>query len=583
MSAKLYRPFDTSLVIPDNGLRQSYRLVQPLIEYAFGFHEIQKIYNFAKGRPPAEFAQRCLDYNRVCWSMTEEDLAQLQAINGPLVINCNHPFGGADALSLIPLMEKLRPGGWRLFANFAVCRIPELRPYSIPVDPLGGKKALSQNRQGMAQGLRFLREGGLLASFSAGRVSHLDPESHAPVDRAWTGHTYRLAESAGATIVTLHIPGQNSDRFLKVPPRWSRLRALMLCHEICHPTTEKVQLRLAEVIKAEDVTKLGRSKNPSARLRAHCFLRADEDLPRPATRQGGADSAPSSEPAENLADVFGEFARASSILKISGRDVLLFQGSDAPAAVMNEIGRCREITFRAAGQGVGSNLDLTPEDPYYHHLVVWDQSTRELVGAYRMGKVQDIMAALGPQGLYLDHVFKIDPTLYQKIGNAFELSRSFIVPKFQRDNRALGALWRGLGEGAKRHQCGTFFGSVTISNDHHPASRAILVEHLRRNYGDDEEFTALVRARNPFHPSTRYHRLVGQAYEKEKIDALAPLIERIENQQRGIPPLMRYYCTLGAKFLAYHVEPTFRDALYCSLRVDLQTIEQRYRRRFLGT
>ena len=109
------------------------------------------------------------------------------------------------------------------------------------------------------------------------------------------------------------------------------------------------------------------------------------------------------------------------------------------------------------------------------------------------------------------------------------------------------------------------------------------MEHLRRNYGDDEEFTALVRARNPFHPSTRYHRLVGQAYEKEKIDALAPLIERIENQQRGIPPLMRYYCTLGAKFLAYHVEPTFRDALYCLLRVDLQTIEQRYRRRFLGT
>ena len=61
------------------------------------------------------------------------------------------------------------------------------------------------------------------------------------------------------------------------------------------------------------------------------------------------------------------------------------------------------------------------------------------------------------------------------------------------------------------------------------------------------------------------------------------MIERLEEGRRGIPPLMRYYCGLGAKFLAYHVEASFADALYCLLRVDLHAMPPAYRRRFLGT
>ena len=92
----------------------------------------------------------------------------------------------------------------------------------------------------------------------------------------------------------------------------------------------------------------------------------------------------------------------------------------------------------------------------------------------------------------------------------------------------------------------------------------------------------LVRARRPFRPATRYHPLVGAAYAGEPVDALGPLVDAIEAGERGIPPLLRYYCSLGAKFLAYHVETEFQDALYCLLRVDLNAIPAGYRRRFLG-
>ncbi len=582
MSEKPYRPFDTALVMPDSAMRKGYRLVQPLIEFVFGFPEIRKIYNFAKGRSPAEFAQRCLDYNNITWSIPDEDLVQLQAIDGPIVINCNHPFGGADALSLMPLIEKLRPSEWKLFSNFIVADIPELRECTIPVDPLGGETVRSANRRGMVDAIRFLRSGGLLAIFPAGRVSHLDPISKAPLDQPWTAHAFRLAVRAGATIVTLHIPGQNSDRFLKVSPTQSRLRALMLCREMCRPNVQSVALRIAEIIQPKDLGKLSRTKQPAARLQAHCYLRADLDLPRPIKAQTTNPTKPTPEPNKDITSAFEELSSKASILKIADRDVLLFKGSDASAAVMNEIGRCRKIAFQAAGQGTKSDIDLTAEDPYYLHLVVWDRSTNELVGAYRMAKIQEIIAERGPQALYLDHIFDINPALYQELGAAFELSRSFVMPKFQRDNRALSALWRGLGQAALQHKCGTLFGSVTISNDYHPASRAILVEQLRRNYSDSEELIKLVTARSPFKPTTQYHQIVAKAYQDESIDALIPLIARIENDQRSVPPLMRYYCSLGAKFLAYHIEPIFQDALYCLLRVDLEAMDKRYRRRFLG-
>lgn len=92
---------------------------------------------------------------------------------------------------------------------------------------------------------------------------------------------------------------------------------------------------------------------------------------------------------------------------------------------------------------------------------------------------------------------------------------------------------------------------------------------------------SLVKARNPFKPVTRYHRLVADAYKGQALQKLAPVIDTIENSKRGIPPLIRYYCNLGARFLDYHVEASFENAIYCLLQVELAAMPQAYRKRFL--
>src|SRR5574344_1856416 len=54
--------------------------------------------------------------------------------------------------------------------------------------------------------------------------------------------------------------------------------------------------------------------------------------------------------------------------------------------VMREIGRLREIAFRAAGGGTGVSTDIdeydTMENPY-RQLIVWDPDTEDILGGYR--------------------------------------------------------------------------------------------------------------------------------------------------------------------------------------------------------
>lgn len=584
------RPIDTAGVMPTPRLRRLYRHVQPAVEALFEFPALWRLYD-AASRPGLEgpmFAGAVLAELGVTWAIDAADLAAVRAVAGPMVVVSNHPHGGLDALAMVQVLELLRPGGWRMLSNQVVCSIPEFGPRLVAVDPLGrGAESLRINQQGLARAFRHLKAGEILGVFPAGRVSHRDRTLGAVCDRAWSDHVFRLAEKSGAHVACFHIPGQNSARFLRVPPAWSRLRALALCPEIVHPPSRHLPVRLAALLAPGDVRRLAATPGAGNRLRAQCFLRADRERPRPA-----AVAAPTGRPKPPVAEPEPVTALRAEVARIEGRcrllsspdgeiDVLLFQGVAAPG-LLRALGRCREITFRAAGQGVGRPCDLSPEDDYYHHLVLWHRAQGGIIGAYRLGFTREIIAQRGRAALYLDHIFEFDRRFHDVLGPAIELSRSFVMPDSQRDNRALALLWRGLGAAAVRHGCPTLFGSVTISNDHHPASRALLVEHLQRNYADTPERRGLVRARRPFVPVTTYHRLAGDAYAGQPIDALAPVVETIEGGQRGIPPLMRYYCTVGAKYLAYHVEPSFQDALYCLLRVDLNAIPAAYRRKFLG-
>ena len=68
-----------------------------------------------------------------------------------------------------------------------------------------------------------------------------------------------------------------------------------------------------------------------------------------------------------------------------GNEIYVVDGHTCPA-VMQELGRLREITFRGAGGGTGKSVDIDEfdlMDPPCRQLLVWDPEAKLILGGYR--------------------------------------------------------------------------------------------------------------------------------------------------------------------------------------------------------
>ena len=90
----------------------------------------------------------------------------------------------------------------------------------------------------------------------------------------------------------------------------------------------------------------------------------------------------------------------------SHNEIYIVTWKNAPN-VLKEIGRLRELTFRAVGEGTNRSIDLDEFDLYYYHLFIWDNDTDRIVGAYRVGKGKDIIDRYGIKGYYINTLIKI--------------------------------------------------------------------------------------------------------------------------------------------------------------------------------
>ena len=100
---------------------------------------------------------------------------------------------------------------------------------------------------------------------------------------------------------------------------------------------------------------------------------------------------------------------------------------------MREIGRLRELTFRTVGEGTGKARDLDRFDDSYLHLFVWDDSSRRVIGAYRLGLTDRILESTDKDGLYTHTLFNYRDELLEQIGPAIELGRSFVRREHQKE------------------------------------------------------------------------------------------------------------------------------------------------------
>jgi putative hemolysin len=249
--------------------------------------------------------------------------------------------------------------------------------------------------------------------------------------------------------------------------------------------------------------------------------------------------------------------------------------------LLREIGRERERTFREVGEGTGRELDLDVFDRSYLHLFVWSRANRELVGAYRIGRSDDLLREQGLGGLYTSTLFAYKPRLFESMGPALEMGRSFIRPEYQRSYVGLLLLWKGIGQLVQREpRYATLFGPVSISADYRSASQRLLVAFLEQNRYV-HEWSRWVRPRCP--AGRELHRGLpfgpGRLADLEDVSSF---ISEIEADQKGVPILLRQYLKLGGRLLGFNVDPDFSNVLDVLIMVDLRRTDEKILARYMG-
>jgi putative hemolysin len=247
-------------------------------------------------------------------------------------------------------------------------------------------------------------------------------------------------------------------------------------------------------------------------------------------------------------------------------------------SLLQEIGRLRELTFRAAGEGTGHAIDLDRYDATYWHLFAWNHQRQELVGAYRLAGTDRVLERQGISGLYTSSLFEYDASFLERLGPALELGRSFVRPEYQRSSLALMALWKGIGciVAAQPRYC-VLFGPVSIPARYSAMSRGLISAVLSRFHAHPELVEA-VRPRRPFEGPT-------PEVERELADpeALARAVSEIEHDGKALPVLVREYLKLGGRFLAFNVDRDFSDVLDGLVAVDLLRTDQRHLAFYMGS
>jgi putative hemolysin len=521
--------------------------------------------------------QRLLDFLEVTYTASPRDLEQIPR-KGPCVVVANHPFGFLESALLVTVLRQIRPDV-RVLANEVAQRVPELREVVIPVDVLHGN--VRANIAAMRSAVDFLTGGGLLLVFPAGTVSHFQWRERASVDPAWSPTVARLIglaarRGAKAQVVPVYVPGKNSFLFHAAGMAHPVLRTALLAHEFFNKKKTVVELHVGRAVSAEKLLAMGSDEERIQYLRWRTYLLAGRQAYKARTKHPLLPRKPARVAEEHLtavpvAALVEEIAQlpAEALLDRSGDLEVYCSPAPAMPNVLREIGRLREVTFRAVGEGTGRALDLDRFDWYYQHLFVWNARKQELVGAYRLQGSDET------SDLYTRTLFQYDERFLKRMGPALELGRSFVRAEYQRGFAPLLLLWKGIGKLVARHpRYKTLFGPVSISNQYQAVSRELMLAFLEKRASLDE-WTGLVRAR---HAPTRERRTMVC----NDLDELSEVVSDVDPAQAGVPVLLRQYLRLGGRLLGFSVDPAFSDALDGLIVVDLTRTEPKLRERYLG-
>ncbi len=247
-------------------------------------------------------------------------------------------------------------------------------------------------------------------------------------------------------------------------------------------------------------------------------------------------------------------------------ELYIITAHDSPK-IMQEIGRLRELTFRAAGGGTGRPVDIddfdTMEDPY-KQLIVWDPDQEEILGGYRFHLCDKEKTDCSRAGLATERLFHFsDKFKKEYIPDLIELGRSFVQPGYQTTSHlgkglyALDNLWDGLGTLVIDYpEKQFFFGKVTMYQNYNQRARKLILYFLEKHFPDTEQ---LVYPRIPLETNMDREEMNPIFSGRTYLEDYKILSQNVRAFGENIPPLINAYMNLSPSLKTFGtvINPSF--------------------------
>ncbi len=538
-------------------------------------NEVNEVFQKAEHLQGPTFVDKILQIIGISVEFDENDLKNIPK-EGAFIAIANHPYGGIEGLVLLKLLCMARPDS-KLMANFLLKKIPNLSDYFIAVNPFENVEH-SSSISGIKNTLELLRSGTPIGIFPAGEVSTFKFETQQITDKLWHPVVGKIIAKANVPVVPVYFHGNNGLLFNLLSLIHPALRTAKLPSELFNKHGHKIRVRIGKPILPSDVSYQNNTTKLLEFLRAKTYALGTglEDENKIFNPRKLFKIRKSPKPIVDAvpADVLEKEISNLEDFKVwteKDYEVYICPTSNIPN-IIKEIGRLREITFREVGEGTNNSTDLDEYDIYYNHLFIWDVDTKMIVGAYRIGKGDEIFYSMGKRGFYIAELFKIKDQFYPILRKSLELGRSWVRKEYQLKPLPLFLLWKGILKYLLENPHYRYLiGPVSISNSFSKFSKSLIVDYISTHHFD-HELAQYVKPRKAF--KIDFSKIDKDLLLEpgDTLKDLDSLISEIETSHMKVPVLLRQYIALNAKIICFNIDPKFSDSLDGFLVVDLEQI-----------
>ena len=545
------------------------RVVGRFMLWLLRLNQINKIYDKSLvSGDESQFLEALLYHFNIKYHLNLDELKRIPK-KGPVILVSNHPLGGVDGIILMHFLQQFRPDV-KLMANFLLERATPLKKWIIPVNPFDEKQSSKSSLGGFRTVLKHLENEGLFAVFPAGEVAS-KLKKQVPIDPDWNQATMRLVQRADVPVVPIYFHARNSPLFYRLANIHGLLRTARLPAELLTQRNRTIDVRVGKAISLNDQKNHEPITDYTAFLRRKLYMLSNsferkhllKRVPRPLRRR--SQKVEPIAPPVPLSSLENEIAwlkqHNKSLLVSKDYELFLTPALEIPN-ILTEIGRQREIAFRAVGEGTNKSLDLDHFDQDYLHLFLWDHKAKSLVGAYRLGLGKALMNKRGISGFYLAELFKFDTEIYFMLNNTIELGRAFVAQQYQQRPMPLFLLWKGIIHATLRYPEYTYLmGSVSISNQFSKFTKSLMIEFMRSHYYDPflaQYITPKKEFKVKLNDADKEFVFDETSADLNKFDRL---IEEVEPGALRLPVLIKKYIKQNARVVSFNVDPLFNNAI----------------------